>query len=87
MIVLGAGIAMFPGAPLALITNLPNIINGSLLPLLLPLLLILVNDRRIMGRYANGPLANALGGVVLVFLSVVTVLFLASFVAPRLFGG
>ena len=87
LIVLGAGIAMFPGAPLALITNLPNIINGSLLPLLLPLLLILVNDRRIMGRYANGPLANVLGGVVLVVLSVVTVLFLASFVAPRLFGG
>jgi NRAMP (natural resistance-associated macrophage protein)-like metal ion transporter len=87
MIVLGAGIAMFPGAPLALITNLPNIINGSLLPLLLPLLLILVNDRRIMGRYANGPLANVLGGVVLVFLTLVTALFLASFFFPRLFSG
>ncbi|TMG16789.1 MAG: divalent metal cation transporter, partial [Chloroflexi bacterium] len=34
MIVLGALIAMFPGAPLALITNLPNIVNGLMLPLL-----------------------------------------------------
>jgi NRAMP (natural resistance-associated macrophage protein)-like metal ion transporter len=87
MIVLGAGIAMFPGAPLALITNLPNIINGSLLPLLLPLLLLLSNDRRVMGRYTNGPVANVLGGLVLIFLTLVTVLFLGSIFFPRLFSG
>jgi len=53
MIVLGAGIALFPDAPLALITNLPNIVNGMLLPLLLPILIVLASDKRIMGRYAN----------------------------------
>ena len=62
-------------------------INGLILAAILIYMIVLVNDRRIMGRYANGPLANVLGGVVLVVLSVVTVLFLASFVAPRLFGG
>jgi len=64
--VLGAGVAMFPGAPLALITNLPNIVNGLMLPLLLPLLLILANDKRVLGRYRNGMFTNALSGVVFV---------------------
>ena len=86
-IVIGAGIAMFPGAPLVLITNLPNIINGMLLPLLLPLLILLANDKRIMGRYANSPLFNVFSGAVMVFLTAVTLAFLASIFFPGLFGG
>lgn len=87
MIVIGGGIAMFPGAPLALITNLPNIVNGMMLPLLLPLLILLANDKRIMGRYANTRLFNVFSGVVLVFLTAVTLAFLASIFFPGLFGG
>ena len=86
LIVLGAGVAMFPGAPLALITNLPNIVNGLMLPLLLPVLIILANDKRVLGQFRNGLLANALAGVVLVFLTGVTVMFLASIFLPGLFG-
>jgi len=87
MIVIGAAIAMFPGAPLVLITNLPNIINGMMLPLLLPLLILLANDKRIMGRYANSPLFNLFAGVVLVFLTAVTLAFLSSIFLPGLFSG
>lgn len=87
LIVLGAAIAMFPGAPLVLITNLPNLINGMMLPLLLPLLIVLANDKRIMGRYANSPLFNLFTGVVLVFLTVVTLAFVASIFFPGLFSG
>ena len=83
LIALGAGVAMFPGAPLALITNLPNIVNGLMLPLLLPLLLLLVNDKRIMGRYVNGAFANVLSAAVFVFVTAVAVLFLASNVLPK----
>jgi Mn2+/Fe2+ NRAMP family transporter len=78
---------MFPNAPLVLITNLPNIINGVMLPLLLPLLILLANDKRIMGSYANSPLFNLFSGVVLVFLTVVTLAFLASIFFPGLFSG
>jgi len=84
MIVIGAAIALIPGAPLALITNLPNIVNGLMLPLLLPILIVLANDKRIMGRYANTPLFNVFSGVVLVFLSLVTLAFLASIIFPGL---
>jgi NRAMP (natural resistance-associated macrophage protein)-like metal ion transporter len=87
MILLGAGIAMFPQAPLALITNLPNIVNGMLLPLLLPLLILLANDKRIMGRYTNGTIGNVLSAVVMAFLTVVTLTFVASIFFPNLFSG
>lgn len=86
MIVIGAAIALIPGAPLALITNLPNIVNGMMLPLLLPILMLLANDKRIMGRYANTPLFNIFSGLVLVFLSFVTLAFLASIFFPGLFS-
>jgi Mn2+/Fe2+ NRAMP family transporter len=86
MIVLGALIAMFPRAPLAFITNLPNIVNGMMLPLLLPILILLANDKRVMGRYANTPIFNAFSAVVLIFLSFVTLAFLVSTFAPGLFG-
>lgn len=87
LIGLGAMVALFPGAPLAFITNLPNIVNGLLLPLLLPVLMILANDKRTLGRYRNGRFTNALSGAVFVFLTFVTVLFLGSILAPGLFGG
>jgi NRAMP (natural resistance-associated macrophage protein)-like metal ion transporter len=86
LIVLGALVAMFPGAPLALITNLPNIVNGLMLPLLLPVLIILANDKRVLGRYRNGVAANILAGAVFVFLTCVTLVFLASIFFPGLFG-
>jgi Mn2+/Fe2+ NRAMP family transporter len=85
LIVLGAGVAMFPGAPLALITNLPNIVNGLMLPLLLPILILLANDKRIMGRYINGRFGNVISGAVFLFLSGVTVAFLLSFFLPGIF--
>jgi Mn2+/Fe2+ NRAMP family transporter len=53
----------------------------------LPLLIVLANDKRIMGRYANSPLFNLFSGVVLVFLTVVTLAFLASIFFPGLFSG
>jgi NRAMP (natural resistance-associated macrophage protein)-like metal ion transporter len=86
MILIGAAIALIPGAPLVLITNLPNIVNGMMLPLLLPILMLLANDKRIMGRYANGRLFNVYSGLVLVFLSFVTLAFLTSIFVPRLFS-
>jgi Mn2+/Fe2+ NRAMP family transporter len=86
MIVLGAIIALIPGAPLALITNLPNVVNGVMLPLLLPILIVLANDKRIMGRYANRPAFNVFSGLVMIFLSLMTLAFLASFFFPRLFS-
>ncbi len=54
MIVLGAAVILFPDIPLIPIMFYSQVINGSLLPVVLIFMMVLVNDRRIMGKYTNG---------------------------------
>ncbi len=42
-----------------------QVLNGMLLPLLLVIVLLLANDRRIMGRFTNTPFNNAFTGLTL----------------------
>jgi Mn2+/Fe2+ NRAMP family transporter len=59
MIILGAGIILLPGIPLIAIMYYSQVVNGLLLPVVLVFMLILVNDRRIMGAYTNSRSMNA----------------------------
>jgi NRAMP (natural resistance-associated macrophage protein)-like metal ion transporter len=64
-------VLVFP-SHLALLIILPNIVGGILLPVILVLMLLLVNDRRMMGEYANSRIYNAIAWtttVVIVLLS------------------
>lgn len=72
MVFLGMGIILFPDVPLISIMFYSQVINGALLPFILIFILILVNDRRIMGNYVNGWILNIISSVtiiVLIFLS------------------
>ena len=72
MVFLGMGIILFPDIPLISIMFYSQVINGVLLPVILIFMLLLVNDRRIMGNYVNGRLLNLVSYVtiiVLIFLS------------------
>ena len=72
MVFLGMGIILFPDVPLISIMFYSQVINGVLLPVILIFMLLLVNDRRIMGNYVNGWLLNLVSYVtiiVLIFLS------------------
>jgi NRAMP (natural resistance-associated macrophage protein)-like metal ion transporter len=72
MISLGAGIILLPGIPLIPIMYYSQVINGLLLPFVLIAMLLLINDRRVMGRYINGPVMNIISWLivcVLVFIS------------------
>jgi len=53
-------------------------VNGLILPAILVYMLILVNDRRLMGRFVNGPVTNVVAGVTVAGLIVLTTLLLAS---------
>lgn len=61
LIVIGALVALIPGAPLFLILLLSQDVNGILLPVILILMLRLTNNRRLMGKHVNSRFANALG--------------------------
>jgi Mn2+/Fe2+ NRAMP family transporter len=72
MILLGAGVILFPNVPLIPIMFYSQVINGALLPFILIFMLILVNDRKIMGSHTNGWTLNLISLVtivVLIFLS------------------
>ncbi|MDB5113184.1 MAG: Mn transporter [Chloroflexi bacterium] len=53
-------------------------LDGVLLPVLLVFILILANDRRLLGRYRNGPFNNAVAGVFTVVLSGLTTYLVVS---------
>jgi NRAMP (natural resistance-associated macrophage protein)-like metal ion transporter len=72
MIILGSAVILFPDVPLIPIMFYSQVINGVLLPVILIFMLILVNDRRLMGKFTNGWTLNLVSLVtiaVLVFLS------------------
>jgi NRAMP (natural resistance-associated macrophage protein)-like metal ion transporter len=75
IIVVGAGITLFvPRDRLIFVLNLPNVVGGMLLPLILVLMILLCNDRRLMGRFVNGRLKNVVVWVTTIVMTILTVL-------------
>jgi NRAMP (natural resistance-associated macrophage protein)-like metal ion transporter len=82
LIVIGAIIILMPNAPLLVIMVLAQVVNGSLLPLVLIFMLILINNRKLMGQYVNGKAFNAIAWGTAVILSVLTILMVATSLLP-----
>jgi Mn2+/Fe2+ NRAMP family transporter len=77
IIVLGVIIILIPNAPLIAITLWSQIINGLLLPVVLVCMILLVNNKKIMGEHINKPIQNIIGWVsiaILVGLSMMLIL-------------
>ncbi|MFA5801028.1 MAG: Nramp family divalent metal transporter [Thermoleophilia bacterium] len=80
-IVIGAGVALIPNLPLLKIMVLAQDVNGILLPLILIFVMIIINDKGIMGEYANSRRHNVVAGlttaglIILSLLLVVTSIF------------
>lgn len=62
-IVVGALVALIPGLPLLQIMVFTQDVNGVLLPLILIFVMVIVNDRSIMGEYANNRRQNLVAGL------------------------
>ncbi|MBV8246348.1 MAG: Nramp family divalent metal transporter [Candidatus Eremiobacteraeota bacterium] len=74
LVVIGAGVVILPGAPLLAIIFYSQVANGMLLPIVLVLMLLLVNNRRLMGRYVNGLVLNVITWASVVIVAVLTVI-------------
>jgi NRAMP (natural resistance-associated macrophage protein)-like metal ion transporter len=75
-VALGALVALIPGLPLMKIMYLSQDVNGILLPLILIFVMLIINDRSIMGDYANSRRYNVVAGLTtagLIFLSLLLV--------------
>jgi Mn2+/Fe2+ NRAMP family transporter len=60
MILIGAGTILLPNFPLIKIMLFSQVLNGIVLPVILIFMLILINDKKLMGHYTNGPIFNAI---------------------------
>lgn len=88
IIVIGAGIVLFvPKDRLVFVLNLPNVVGGMLLPLVLVLMILLCNDRRLLGRYTNGRIFNGVAWVTTGVMTILTFLIILATLFPGLFGG
>ena len=76
ILILAGAIILIPGAPLIFISLWSQVLNGMLLPVVLVCMILLVNNKKIMGEYVNKPLNNLIGWSAVVILIVLTFVML-----------
>ena len=74
IIVIGVIIILIPGAPLIQISLWSQIINGMLLPVVLICMMLMVNNKELMGEYVNTLTKNLIGWATIVTLIVLTII-------------
>jgi Mn2+/Fe2+ NRAMP family transporter len=79
-----AGIVLIPGAPLGLITTAVQALAGILLPSATVFLLLLCNDRAVLGPWVNRPWLNALATVIVSVLLVLSLILMTTTVFPHI---
>jgi len=80
ILVISAGIIMFPNAPLIAISLWSQVVNGLLLPVVLVCMILLVNNKKIMGEYTNKPINNIIGwGAVSVLIGLTLLMLVLPF--------
>jgi NRAMP (natural resistance-associated macrophage protein)-like metal ion transporter len=76
LIVTGAGVLLIPRFPLVHVMVLSQVVNGVVLPFVLIFMLLLTNDRELMGKYVNSRAFNIVAWVTVVVMIVLTVALL-----------
>jgi NRAMP (natural resistance-associated macrophage protein)-like metal ion transporter len=76
LIILGVVISLIPGLPFIQVLIVLQDVNAAMLPILLVFIILLVNNRRLMGRHANGRIINILSWVTIVTITVLVVVWL-----------
>ncbi len=82
LIAVGGLIAIVPGLPLINVLLFTQVINGLLLPVLLIAILLLVNNKDLMGDHRNGRVYNAATWLTVVVVSLLSLLFLVTKLFP-----
>ncbi len=78
MVVLAAGIVIIPGAPLGVITTGVQALAGVLLPSATVFLLLLCNDKEVLGPWVNRPWLNVLASLIVAILLLMSLVLMAT---------
>jgi Mn2+/Fe2+ NRAMP family transporter len=76
LIVLGAGVVLVPRFPLFRVMVLSQVANGVLLPFVLIFVLLLINDRELMGKYTNSRWYNVVSWMTVGIMIALTIAML-----------
>jgi NRAMP (natural resistance-associated macrophage protein)-like metal ion transporter len=79
-------VVLIPGAPLGLITEGVQALAGVLLPSAAVFLVLLCNDRAVLGPWVNKPWLNAIAGVIIGVLVLLSLVLTAATLFPGLSG-
>ncbi len=83
LVAVGAGIILLPIQSLVQAMMASQTLNGILLPVILIVMLRLINNERLMGRFRNGPILNAFSWSVVAALIVLTGVLVAAAFWPQ----
>ncbi|WP_138444177.1 NRAMP family divalent metal transporter [Sinomonas susongensis] len=86
LILISAVIVVIPGSPLGLLTVGVQVLAGVLLPSATVFLLLLCNDREVMGPWANGRGMNIFTSAVIAVLVILSVVLTAAVLFPNIDG-
>jgi Mn2+/Fe2+ NRAMP family transporter len=86
LIVLGAAIILLPIKSLIEAMLASQTLNGVLLPFVLLIMLRLINDKRLMGKYVNGRVFNVLSWAMAIALIVLTAILVVTSIFPGVLG-
>jgi Mn2+/Fe2+ NRAMP family transporter len=82
LIVLAAMLVLTPGTPLGLLTNAVQTLAGVLLPSATVFLLLLSNDKAVLGPWVNSRTLNFFTGIVIAALVMLSIILTASVLFP-----
>ena len=80
-----AGLVLIPGAPLQLIILGVQVLAGVMLPSAIIFLQLLLNDKELLGEYANKPWNNLVNWTIIIVLFALSLILAAQVAAPNLF--
>jgi NRAMP (natural resistance-associated macrophage protein)-like metal ion transporter len=81
-----AALVLIPGSPLGLLTEAVQTLAGVLLPSATVFLLLLCNDRAVLGPWANSKRLNLFTGAVIWVLVMLSIILTASVIYPDISG-
>ena len=80
-----AGLVLIPSAPLQLIILSVQVLAGVMLPSAIIFLQLLLNDRELLGAYANKPWNNRVNWTIIAVLFLLSLILAAQVAVPNLF--
>ena len=87
LIVIAATLVLIPGTPLGLLTNAVQTLAGVLLPSASVFLLLLCNDKEVLGPWVNGRKLNIFTAAIVAVLVMLSIILTAAVLFPDISSG